>query len=207
MARIPSPSPPPTHLTNTQRKFVHKLSEQLGLKSKSHGKGKDRKVVVRKVLGGGGAGVGNGLFAGGSGNDRESYGSLLPTEAEYGQVPQIDMGRRGKEALRRHMSNFPALVREEVKLREIGSLAILQYNDKISRNDWRGSGRGNLALPTANSGAPPDPVQSKHNRGDARPARQRQGRMEPSRKQHKRMIWKQMESHRQAQQQMMSHPQ
>ncbi len=38
----------PPGLTNTQRKFVHKLLKRLGLKSKSHIKGEDRKVVVRK---------------------------------------------------------------------------------------------------------------------------------------------------------------
>ncbi len=77
----------PPGLTNMQKKFVHKLLKRLGLKSKSHSKGKDRKVVVRKVLGGGGAGVGVGLFAVCGSNDRERNGSLLPTEAEYGQIP------------------------------------------------------------------------------------------------------------------------
>jgi hypothetical protein len=126
--------------------------KQLGLKSKSHGKGKERKVVVRKVLGGGGAGVGAGLFAGGGGNNGERNGSFLPMEAEYGQVPQIDMGRRGEEALRRHVSKFLALVREEAELRETGSSAILHYNDKISSSNQRGSGSDDLTLPTAIGG-------------------------------------------------------
>ncbi len=113
----------PPNLTNMQRKFVHELSKQLGLKSKSHSKGKDTKVVVRKVLGGGGAGIGTGLFDGGGGNDRERNGSSLPTEAEYGQVLLIDMGMRGKEALRWHVSKFLASTREETESREAGGYA------------------------------------------------------------------------------------
>jgi hypothetical protein len=44
----------PPDLTNTQRKFVHELARQLGLKSKSYGKGEDRRVVVSKILVGAG---------------------------------------------------------------------------------------------------------------------------------------------------------
>jgi hypothetical protein len=74
----------PPILTNMQRKFIHKLLKWLRLKSKSHGKGKDRKAMMRKVLGGGGAGVVVGLFAGGGGSDGERNGALLSMEAEYG---------------------------------------------------------------------------------------------------------------------------
>ena len=38
----------PSTLGNIERKFLHKLSEELGLKSKSHGKGDDRKITVSK---------------------------------------------------------------------------------------------------------------------------------------------------------------
>ncbi len=77
------------------------------------------------------------------------------------------MGRRGKEELKRHVSKFLALARDEAKLRETGSLVILQYNDKISSNNRRGSGSNNLALLTANGSAPPDLVQPEHDQGDA----------------------------------------
>ena len=35
----------PADLTNTERKFIHQLATQLGLQSKSHGKGEERYVV------------------------------------------------------------------------------------------------------------------------------------------------------------------
>ena len=38
----------PNTLDNIERKFLHKLSEELGLKSKSHGKGENRKITVCK---------------------------------------------------------------------------------------------------------------------------------------------------------------
>jgi HrpA-like RNA helicase len=38
----------PSTLSNIERKFLHRLSEELGLKSKSHGKGDDRKITVSK---------------------------------------------------------------------------------------------------------------------------------------------------------------
>jgi HrpA-like RNA helicase len=38
----------PSDLTNIERKFLHKLAEELGLKSKSHGKGEDRRITVTK---------------------------------------------------------------------------------------------------------------------------------------------------------------
>ena len=38
----------PSTLDNIERKFLHKLSEELGLKSKSSGKGENRKITVSK---------------------------------------------------------------------------------------------------------------------------------------------------------------
>ena len=48
----------PSDLTNIERKFLHKLAEELGLKSKSHGKGGDRKITVTKPAEGGASGNG-----------------------------------------------------------------------------------------------------------------------------------------------------
>ena len=50
----------PNDLTNIERKFLHKLAEELGLKSKSHGKGEDRKITVTKPSEGGGGNESNG---------------------------------------------------------------------------------------------------------------------------------------------------
>jgi HrpA-like RNA helicase len=38
----------PNDLTGVERKFLHKLAEELGLKSKSNGKGNDRRITVTK---------------------------------------------------------------------------------------------------------------------------------------------------------------
>ena len=38
----------PSNLTNIERKFLHKLSDELGLKSKSLGQGEDRAITVTK---------------------------------------------------------------------------------------------------------------------------------------------------------------
>ena len=38
----------PSTLTNTERKFIHQLASQLGLVSKSTGKGEDRRIAVSK---------------------------------------------------------------------------------------------------------------------------------------------------------------
>ena len=43
----------PSTLSNIERKFLHKLSEELGLHSKSHGKDEDRKITVKKKEGNG----------------------------------------------------------------------------------------------------------------------------------------------------------
>lgn len=40
----------PTTLTNIERKFLHKLAEELGLKSQSKGKGEDRCITVTKPV-------------------------------------------------------------------------------------------------------------------------------------------------------------
>ena len=50
----------PSDLNNIERKFLHKLAEELGLKSKSHGKGDDRKITVTKPSEGGGGNESNG---------------------------------------------------------------------------------------------------------------------------------------------------
>lgn len=41
----------PTTLTNIERQFLHKMSDELGLKHKSHGKGESRCMTVKKYVG------------------------------------------------------------------------------------------------------------------------------------------------------------
>jgi len=125
----------PNDLTNTQRKFVHELAKQLGLKSKSYGKGDDRKVVVSKVLcsrSGGIGGILGGTVAvnGGSTSSSSSSSSsslTLPTEAQYKQVPRINVGRKGEEALYKHITKYPPSMKEDAESRETGSSMLSQH--------------------------------------------------------------------------------
>mmetsp|Transcript_10858 Transcript_10858/g.16532 ORF Transcript_10858/g.16532 Transcript_10858/m.16532 type:complete len:1122 (-) Transcript_10858:128-3493(-) len=41
----------PSHLSNTERKFLHQVAQELGLKSKSRGKGESRFITVTKPVG------------------------------------------------------------------------------------------------------------------------------------------------------------
>ena len=93
----------PADLTNTQRKYVHELAKKLGLKSKSYGKGDDRKVVVSKI------------------DDSKGSGGFEEN------IPEIDVGR-GREALMRHWAKYPPNELEAMESRETGSS--LLYREK-----------------------------------------------------------------------------
>jgi hypothetical protein len=96
----------PADLTNTQRKYVHELAKKLGLKSKSYGKGEDRKVVVSKI-------------------DEGKSGS-------EGQHMPINVGKGGEEALRRHLQRFPPTEIERMESLETGSsLLVKQQEDGV----------------------------------------------------------------------------
>jgi len=104
----------PADLTNTQRKFVHELSKKLGLKSKSYGKGQDRKVVVTKV----------------SSKSSTLRGSTdcdggVMTEEQMNSIPKVILGTKGEEALRNHLEKFPPSKREDAEGRETGSGLLL----------------------------------------------------------------------------------
>ena len=87
----------PADLTNTQRKFVHELAMKIGLKSKSYGKGEDRKVVVSKVSGAAGLGSMMGSVDNNGSGKKKGRDGGLPTEEEYKQVPRIKVGKKGEE--------------------------------------------------------------------------------------------------------------
>ena len=117
------------------------MVKQLGLKSKSHGKGEQRKVVVSNVCVGGGIG-GVGLLTAAGSNHVEKDG-LFSTEADYKQVPRIHVGTKGKEALRKHLSKFPPSAKEDAKSRETGSSMLSQYNE-ITTNMQNSNGNALL---------------------------------------------------------------
>jgi hypothetical protein len=77
----------PPDLTNTERKFVHSLSMQFGLVSKSHGKGEKRCITVSKRA-----------------EKRKKTGSGDEEEETF---PILHVGERGLVALQQQMSAHP----------------------------------------------------------------------------------------------------
>ena len=116
----------PANLTNTQRKFVHELSKQMGLKSKSHGKGEQRRITVSKVT----SSSGGLMMMGGSNpnqtKDKKRDENSLPTLSEYKHVPRINIGKRGEEALVQHLLKFPPNEKELAESKETGSSLLLK---------------------------------------------------------------------------------
>ena len=95
----------PADLTNTQRKYVHELAKKLGLKSKSYGKGDERKVVVSKV-------------------DENKKGVI-----DDDNTPILDIGPKGIEVLRKHLKRFPPDEVERMESVETGSSLLRQKEE------------------------------------------------------------------------------
>jgi hypothetical protein len=123
----------PPDLTNTQRKFVHELSRQLGLKSKSYGKGEDRRVVISKILVGAG---GTNSMMGSMSNDQNGRrnDNDLPLAEDYKNVPKIVVGKSGEDALMRHLKLFPPTSLEQAESRETGSSMLLKDDNMVQGN-------------------------------------------------------------------------
>lgn len=123
----------PPDLTNTQRKFVHELSRQLGLKSKSYGKGEERRVVISKILAGAGT---NNSMMGSMSNDQNGKRSDndLPLAEDYKNVPRVVIGKSGEDALRRHLKLFPPSPVEQAESRETGSSMLLKDDSMVADN-------------------------------------------------------------------------
>jgi hypothetical protein len=109
------------------------LSKQLGLKSKSYGKGEERKVVVSKILGGS-FGIMSMINNTGDGPS-SSCTNTLPSLDEYKQVPRINVGKSGEEALRKHITQYPPSIEEEAESRETGSsFLLMKKNNSYEQN-------------------------------------------------------------------------
>ena len=145
----------PADLTNTQRKFVHELARRLGLESKSHGKGEERRVVVTKASKRGG-GI-----------------------TDYGAVPRVDVGKKGEEALKRHLLRFPPSKKEEAEAIETGSSLLFDETDEENEE---------------NEGAAP-PKAARRKRNDER-----------RRFKHEEILQRRIRCHEQAQQRTKAHP-
>lgn len=104
----------PTDLTNTERKFLHTLAMQLGLKSKSAGKGDGRRIIIKKLSGAK-------KIAGVDGEDGEM---------QDGSLPVLNIGRRGIDVLNVYMKKFPPNKVEAREAEETGSsLAAAVHHD------------------------------------------------------------------------------
>ncbi len=95
----------PTDLSNTERKFLHELASQLGLKSKSTGKGEDRRITITKI----------GQNNEGSGNGDSDL------EADDLKLPVLNMGSLAVNALSWYVNHFPPTEFEEAEAIETGS--------------------------------------------------------------------------------------
>lgn len=105
---------------------MHELSKQMGLKSKSHGKGEQRRITVSKVQSSSSGGL---MMMGGNNpnqtKDKKKDENSLPTLKEYKQVPRINIGKRGEEALVQHLLKFPPNDKELAESKETGSSLLL----------------------------------------------------------------------------------
>jgi HrpA-like RNA helicase len=88
----------PPSLTNTERRFIHELAAQLGVKSKSTGKGENRRITVSKL----------------------SHRTRKPGD-ELDDIPLLRVGKRGENALEQHFARFPPNHEEELESHETGA--------------------------------------------------------------------------------------
>jgi len=101
----------PPSLTNTERKFVHELAGQLGLVSKSSGKGDDRRIVVRK------------------------RNETKKTLGEDDALPVLKVGRAGTDALKKHFQMFPPTHLEDLESHETGAALIEALTSDVANPD------------------------------------------------------------------------
>lgn len=90
----------PPSLTNTERKFVHELAAQLGLVSKSSGKGENRRIVVRK------------------------RNETKKKTGDQESLPVLKVGRVGEQAMKEHLQRFPPSHLEDLESHETGAALI-----------------------------------------------------------------------------------
>ena len=175
----------PPDLTNTQRKFVHELARQLGLKSKSYGKGEDRRVVISKILVGKG-GMNSMMGSMNNSQNERRNDSDIPLAEDYKNVPKVNVGKRGEDALVRHLKSFPPTPFELAESRETDS-SILQKDDNTSLGNETLKG----VLPTSK---------------DNLPARRKHSKRPRKKIPHERIIQQRINHHRIAQDEMKANP-
>lgn len=90
----------PSTLTNTERKFLHELAGQLGLVSKSTGKGETRHIKVTK---------------------RADAKRKRQGDGDEDDLPVLRIGKSGVQALQTHVGQFPPTHAEALESRETGA--------------------------------------------------------------------------------------
>ena len=110
---------PPT-LTNTERKFLHQLAPQLGLKSKSTGKGENRRIAVSKPS----------LESSKKKNNSNDWSSL----------PTLDIGVPGKRTLQQYLHKFPPNHYEELESHHTGSSLVEAMHQDHQQSSTSGNG-------------------------------------------------------------------
>ena len=99
----------PSTLTNTERKFLHQLASNLGLKSISTGKGENRHITVTKR------------------NHEQS--------SVVDQMPRLVIGKAGAQALKQHVQLYPPTHAEELESRETGASILEALQSTGNDND------------------------------------------------------------------------
>ncbi len=106
----------PCGLSNTERKFLHVLSAQLGLKSKSNGKGEERRITITKLN----LHSKNSNSTGGEGGSKQNDESLQNVQHDLG-LPLLNVGQCGHKELASYIHDFPPTSVEEAEAIETGS--------------------------------------------------------------------------------------
>jgi hypothetical protein len=102
----------PSDLTNTERKYIHQLASQIGLVSKSVGKGDQRRITVSK---------------------RNEHHIKKPSGEEE-VLPVLKIGKGGIDSLSKHIQNFPPSHTEEMESKETGASLIEAMQKQRQQN-------------------------------------------------------------------------
>jgi hypothetical protein len=125
----------PSNLTNTERKYIHLLASQIGLVSKSVGKGDQRRITISK---------------------RNEH--TKKTSGEEEALPILKIGTGGIDALRKHIQRFPPSHTEEMESKETGASLIEAMQKQRQQNSTNADNDMDVVLTAAldelNKGGP-----------------------------------------------------
>jgi hypothetical protein len=108
----------PSTLTNTERKFIHQLAGQLGLVSKSTGKGETRRIIITKRK------------------------ELKKAAGEEEDLPMLRVGKDGMKALQQHVKKHPPTHPEALESYETGASLVEAYSSYSNSANAPGGGSG-----------------------------------------------------------------